>query len=69
MSRTITPLEDALAELAALADTDDEGLRQAIQDTMDGIKSEFEVKADSIVMLRRNIEGFTSNLASTGKKP
>lgn len=33
------------------------GLRQAIQDTMDDIKGEFEVKADSIVMLRRNIEG------------
>ncbi|MDD1011557.1 siphovirus Gp157 family protein [Pseudomonas shahriarae] len=46
-----------MAELAALADTDDEGLRQAIQDTMDGIKGEFEMKADSIVMLRRNIEG------------
>lgn len=50
-------LTGQMAELAALADTDDEGLRQAIQDTMDGIKSEFEVKADSIVMLRRNIEG------------
>ncbi|RBL67722.1 hypothetical protein C3E98_030330 [Pseudomonas sp. MWU13-2625] len=50
-------LTGQMAELAALADTDDEGLRQAIQDTMDGIKGEFEVKADSIVMLRRNIEG------------
>jgi len=45
-----------MAELAALADSDDEGLRQAIQDTMDGIKGEFEVKADNVVMLRRNIE-------------
>lgn len=50
-------LTGQMAELAALADNDDEGLRQAIQDTMDGIKGEFEVKADSIVMLRRNIEG------------
>lgn len=50
-------LTGQMAELAAMADTDDEGLRQAIQDTMDGIKGEFEVKADSIVMLRRNIEG------------
>lgn len=50
-------LTGQMAELAALADTDDEGLRQAIQNTMDGIKGEFEVKADSIVMLRRNIEG------------
>ncbi|MCC3698810.1 host-nuclease inhibitor protein [Pseudomonas phage PseuP_222] len=50
-------LTGQMAELAALADNDDEGLRQAIQDTMNGIKGEFEVKADSIVMLRRNIEG------------
>lgn len=50
-------LTGQMAELAALSDTDDEGLRQAIQDTMDGIKGEFEVKADNIVMLRRNIEG------------
>ncbi|POA50330.1 hypothetical protein C1893_01900 [Pseudomonas sp. MPR-ANC1] len=50
-------LNRQMAELAALADTDDEGLRQAIQDTMDGITGEFEVKADSVVMLRRNIEG------------
>lgn len=50
-------LTGQIAELAAMADTDDEGLRQAIQDTMDGIKGEFELKADSIVMLRRNIEG------------
>lgn len=50
-------LNAQMSELAALADTDDEGLRQAIQDTMDGIKGEFEVKADNVVMLRRNIEG------------
>lgn len=46
-----------MAELAAMCDTDDEGLKQAIQDTMAGIQGEFEVKADNIVMLRRNIEG------------
>jgi len=50
-------LTGQMAELAAMADTDDEGLKQAIQDTMDAIQGEFEVKADSIVMLRRNIEG------------
>lgn len=50
-------LTGQMAELAALADTDDEGLKQAIQDTMDGIQAEFEVKADNIVMLRRNLEG------------
>lgn len=50
-------LTGQMAELQAMADTDDEGLRQAIQDTMDGIQGEFEVKADNIVMLRRNIEG------------
>lgn len=31
-------LTGQMTELAAMADTDDEGLRQAIQDTMDGIK-------------------------------
>lgn len=50
-------LTGQMAELAALADTDDEGLKQAIQDTMDAIQGEFEVKADNIVMLRRNLEG------------
>lgn len=50
-------LTGQMAALAAMADTDDEGLKQAIQDTMDGIQGEFEVKADNIVMLRRNIEG------------
>ncbi|WP_280042039.1 siphovirus Gp157 family protein [Pseudomonas sp. Hg5Tf] len=50
-------LTGQMAELAALADTDDEGLKQAIQDTMESIQGEFEVKADNIVMLRRNIEG------------
>lgn len=46
-----------MAELAAMLDTDDEGLKQAIQDTMGGIQGEFEIKAENIVMLRRNIEG------------
>ncbi len=50
-------LTGQMAELAALADTDDEALIQAIQDTMDGIQGEFEIKAENIVMLRRNIEG------------
>lgn len=50
-------LTGQMAELAAMADTDDEGLKQAIQDTMDAIQGEFEIKADNIVMLRRNIEG------------
>ncbi|NNJ16398.1 siphovirus Gp157 family protein [Pseudomonas putida CSV86] len=50
-------LTGQMAELAAMCDTDDEGLKQAIQDTMAGIQGEFEEKADSIVMLRRNIEG------------
>nr|BFD43212.1 siphovirus Gp157 family protein [Pseudomonas sp. FFPRI_1] len=50
-------LTGQIAELAALADTDDEGLRQAIQDTMDSIQGEFEVKAESVVMLCRNIQG------------
>lgn len=44
-----------MADLAAMMDTDDEGLKQAIQDTMDAIQGEFEAKADNIVMLRRNI--------------
>lgn len=46
-----------MTELAAMLDTDDEGLKEAIQDTMSGIQGEFEIKADNIVMLRRNIEG------------
>lgn len=50
-------LTGQMAELQAMADTDDEGLKQALQDTMDAIQGEFEVKADNIVMLRRNIEG------------
>lgn len=46
-----------MAELAAMLDTDDDGLKQAIQDTMGAIQGEFADKADNIVMLRRNIEG------------
>lgn len=49
-------LTGQMRELADMADTDDAGLAQAIQDTMDAIQGEFEVKADNIVMLRRNIE-------------
>ncbi|POA21554.1 hypothetical protein C1886_04585 [Pseudomonas sp. FW300-N1A1] len=50
-------LTGKLAELAAMTDTDDEGLKEALQYAMDEIQGEFEVKADNIVMLRRNIEG------------
>ena len=46
-----------MAELSAMLDTDDDGLKQAIQDTMGAIQGEFSDKADNIVMLRRNIEG------------
>ncbi|MCP8350888.1 hypothetical protein DN387_21885 [Pseudomonas sp. FBF18] len=54
---SLYPLTKQMMELAAMADTDDEGLKQAIQDTMDGIAGEFGDKADNIVMLRRNIDG------------
>ena len=50
-------LTSQLTELAAMADADDESLIQAIQDTMDGIIGEFEVKAENVVMLSRNIGG------------
>jgi len=50
-------LTGQMAELEAMADCDDEGLKLALQDTMDAIQGEFEVKAENIVMLRRNIEG------------
>lgn len=46
-----------MLELSAMLDTDDEVLKQAIQDTMQGVEGEFGNKADAIVMLRRNIEG------------
>lgn len=49
-------LTGKLAELQAMADTDDDGLKEALQFAMDEIQGEFEVKADNIVMLRRNIE-------------
>jgi endonuclease III len=49
-------LTGKLAELQAMADTDDEGLKEALQYAMDDIQGAFEVKADNIVMLRRNIE-------------
>ncbi|WP_434706880.1 siphovirus Gp157 family protein [Pseudomonas sp. D4-18] len=49
-------LTGKLAELQGMADTDDEGLKEALQYAMDEIQGEFEVKADNIVMLRRNIE-------------
>ena len=49
-------LTGKLAELQAMADTDDEGLKEALQHAMDEIQGDFNVKADNIVMLRRNIE-------------
>jgi hypothetical protein len=49
-------LTGKLAELQAMADTDDEGLKEALQHAMDEVQGDFEVKADNIVMLRRNIE-------------
>ncbi|WP_265532550.1 siphovirus Gp157 family protein [Pseudomonas saponiphila] len=49
-------LTGKLADLQAMSDTDDEGLKEALQNAMDEIQGEFEVKADNIVMLRRNIE-------------
>lgn len=53
-------LTGQMAELAAMADSDDEGLREAIQNAMESTQGEFEVKADNIVMLRRNIESDVS---------
>lgn len=49
-------LTGKLAELQAMADTDDEGLKEALQYAMDEIQGDFNLKADNIVMLRRNIE-------------
>ncbi|WP_434676186.1 siphovirus Gp157 family protein [Pseudomonas sp. D3-10] len=49
-------LTGKLAELQGMTDTDDEGLKEALQNAMNEIQGEFEVKADNIVMLRRNIE-------------
>ena len=49
-------LTGQMAELQALFDTDDESLKEALQNAMNEIQGEFELKADSIVRLRRNIE-------------
>jgi hypothetical protein len=49
-------LTGQLAELQAMSDTDDEGLKEALQHAMDEIHGDFNLKADNIVMLRRNIE-------------
>lgn len=49
-------LTGKLAELQAMADTDDEGLKEALQNAMDEVQGDFNEKADNIVMLRRNIE-------------
>ncbi len=50
-------LTGKLAELQAMADTDDEGLKEALQHAMDEIQGEFSDKAESVVMLSRNIQG------------
>ncbi|WP_085646757.1 MULTISPECIES: siphovirus Gp157 family protein [unclassified Pseudomonas] len=57
-------LTGKLAELQGMADTDDEGLKEALQHAMDEIQGEFEVKADNIVMLRRNIESDVTAIES-----
>jgi hypothetical protein len=49
-------LSGKLAEIQAMADVDDEGLKEALQHALEEIQGEFEVKADNVVMLRRNIE-------------
>lgn len=49
-------LTGKLAELQAMADTDDVSLKEALQNAMDEIQGDFNLKADNIVMLRRNIE-------------
>ncbi|WP_122593213.1 siphovirus Gp157 family protein [Pseudomonas viridiflava] len=49
-------LTGKLAELQGMADSDDEGLKEALQHAMDEVQGDFNVKADNIVMLRRNIE-------------
>ncbi|MDF3163440.1 siphovirus Gp157 family protein [Pseudomonas proteolytica] len=50
-------LTGKLAELQAMSDTDDEGLKEALQHAMDEIQGEFSDKAESVVMLSRNIQG------------
>lgn len=50
-------MTEQMRELASMLDSDDEGLIQAIQDTMQGIKGEIESKAEAIVMLSRNMTG------------
>lgn len=49
-------LTGQMVELQALLDTDDESLKEALQNAINDIQGEFEVKADSLVRLRRNIE-------------
>ena len=50
-------LTGKLAELQTMADTDDEGLKEALQYAMEEIQGEFGDKAESVVMLSRNIQG------------
>lgn len=44
-------LTGKLAELQAMADTDDEGLKEALQHAMDEIQGEFSDKAESVVRI------------------
>lgn len=55
-------MTEQMRELASMLDSDDEGLVQAIQDTMQGVKGEIEAKAEAIVMLSRNMTGDISAL-------
>ena len=50
-------MTEQMRELASMLDSDDEGLVQAIQDTMQGVKGEITSKAEAIVMLSRNMSG------------
>ena len=43
-------------ELAAMAESDDEGLALAIRETADAIQAEFEVKANTIVQIALNMD-------------
>lgn len=43
-------------ELSALADTDDEGLKLAVADTMKGIAGQFEDKAKALVCVVQNMD-------------
>lgn len=50
-------LSRKLAELQAKADTDDEGLKEALQYAMGEIRGEFSDRAESVFMQSRNNQG------------